>query len=110
MISTAELRRAGITEADLRALKQHGVIVPMARGIYARASDVTSLAARPGGPTALRAVAAVPPFGPQTVISHGDAAVINGLDLIKRDSDKQGIVSLTRSSLAPGSRTTRPGV
>jgi len=111
MISTAELLRAGISDADLRALKDEGILMPMGRGIYARAGEALKLTAKPGGLRAMRATAAAVVCGHGAAISHRDAAIIHGLDLFKTDNRaEQASASMTRPPGTRGSRTVRPGI
>jgi hypothetical protein len=64
VIRTAELLRAGVSEAEIRRLKERRVLVAVARGIYARAQEVANLSAIPGGVGAIRIAAGVAVAGP----------------------------------------------
>src|SRR5579859_2568170 len=108
IVTTAELSQAGVTEARLRTLVDHGVLLSVGRGLYASAAGVRAVANVPGGATALRVAAAVVAVGPQAVGSHRAAALIHGLDLLgRRGAD---VIDVTRPRDAPGSKTARPGV
>lgn len=107
--TTAELAAAGLTDANIRTLVKGGVLAVVCRGVYARAE----LAARAKGAGTrpdrmLSIAAAIAVVGEQVVASHGDAAIVHGLDLL--DRPPAGEVTVSRPRHAPGSRTFRPGI
>ena len=107
VVTAGELLGAGVSRARLRSLLRQGVLVPVGRGVYARAALVAAAAREPGGEHTLRVAAALAVAGPQIVGSHRSAAVIHGLDLLGQGPAR---VALTRPLGAGGSRTARPGV
>ena len=108
IVTTSELRRAGVTEARIMWLVGQSVLISVGRGLYARFADVSALSAVPGGPSALRIAAAAAAVGTQTVGSHRDAARIHGLDLLGRRGPDA--VAVTREPGLGGSKTSRPGI
>ena len=108
VVTTAELARAGFTQARVRWLVGSGALTSVGRGLYARASDVQRMTSVQGGATVLRVAAAVAAVGAQAVGSHRDAAIVHGLDLLGRQSTD--LVSVTRELGATGSRTSRRGI
>ncbi|HET7016622.1 MAG TPA: DUF559 domain-containing protein [Streptosporangiaceae bacterium] len=107
ILTTAELSRAGITESNLRILIGRGALVPLGRGLYAKAALVKQLNSSKLGPSALRLAAAVTAVGPDAVGSHQHAAVIHGLQLLARP--RTDVVDVTRPPGASVSRSARPG-
>lgn len=108
VVTSGELRVAGVSRARVRRLIRQGVLVPVGRGVYARAVPAAEAAADPAARHALRVAAALALVGPGAVGSHRSAAVIHGLGLVGRLRD--GPVAVTRPQGCGGSRTARPGV
>src|SRR5258708_30935429 len=108
IVTTVELAAAGVTTAGLRAAVRRGTLVPMGRGVYARAAAASSLAATERGERALRLAAAVAAMGPGCAGSHQDAATVHGLALL--DRQPADIVSVSRSPDLGGRRTGRAGI
>jgi hypothetical protein len=106
--TTAELLAAGVTPAAIRALVRRGELLPVGRGVYARAADAARLTATERGARALRLAAAVAVAGPGAVGSHSDAAVIH--ELAQLDRPPADMISLTRPPDAAGGRNRRPGI
>jgi len=106
-LTTAELLRAGITESNVRILVGRGALVPLGRGIYAKAALVKRLNSSKVGPSALRLAAAVAAVGPDAVGSYQHAAVIHRLQLLERP--RTHVVDVTRPPGASVSRSARPG-
>jgi predicted transcriptional regulator of viral defense system len=107
ILTAAELSRAGITESSLRILIGRGALVPLERGIYAKAALVKRLNSSKLGPSALRLAAAVAAVGPNAVGSYQHAAVIHGLQLLTRL--RTDVVDVTRPPGESVSRSARPG-
>jgi hypothetical protein len=107
ILTTAELLRAGITESNVRILVGRGALVPLGRGIYAKAALVKRLNSSKVGPSALRLAAAVAAVGPDAVGSYQHAAVIHRLQLLERP--RTHVVDVTRPPGASVSRSARPG-
>jgi hypothetical protein len=84
---------------------RHGVLVRIARGVYARARPARQLMTQPGGEHALRLAASIAVTGPGTVGSHQSAAQLHGLDLI---GVPDAAVTLTRGPQT--SMRARPGI
>jgi hypothetical protein len=107
ILTAAELARAGVTRTDLRILLGRGALVPLGRGLYARAPLVSRLSSSKAGPPALRLAAAVAAAGPDAAGSHQHAALIHGLQLLTRP--RTDAVDVTRPPGASTSRSARPG-
>lgn len=82
VITTAQLVAAGKSDAQIRRLVARGVVVRVARGVYAGGVRAQKLAVLPGGEYTLRVSAAVAVSGSSAVASHQSAALLHGLDLI----------------------------
>ncbi|HXS65105.1 MAG TPA: type IV toxin-antitoxin system AbiEi family antitoxin domain-containing protein [Streptosporangiaceae bacterium] len=107
ILTTAELARAGITRSHLRILTGRGALVPLGRGLYAKAHLVSRLNSAKAGPPALRLAAAVAAAGPDAVGSHQHAALIHGLPLLTRP--RTDLVDVTRPPGTSTSHSARPG-
>ncbi len=108
ILTTAELGRAGYTQAKIRTLLTRGVLVRSGQGLYALAEPARRIASSPGGPSTLRVAAAIALTGATSVGSHAGAAQIHGLDLLRPPGPDN--ISVTRSPSAPGRRTGRQGI
>ena len=97
-----------MSRALLRRLVRQGVLLPVGRGVYARAALVAKVASDPVGEQALRVAAALAAMGPGVVGSHRSAAIIHGLDLLDRQQAE--MVAVTRPPRGSGSRSARPGI
>jgi hypothetical protein len=105
-VTSAELRAAGLSTAQIRRLVDRGVLQHVGYGAYARTALSEKVAGDRAGQQALRLASVLAVAGPGAVGSHHSAAAIHGLDLLTRQP--AGVVAVTR---APGaSRTGRPGV
>ncbi len=104
--TVAQWRAAGVADARLAALVRAGQLVRLRHGVYATAAILAAAGTDPGRRHALQ-VAAVTAARPRGgVASHHSAAVIYGMDLLRRPPD--ATVTLT---VPPGTRTGlhRPG-
>jgi predicted transcriptional regulator of viral defense system len=87
-------RAAGITSAQFRSLTRAGALVRVRRGVYATRSAVESARTDQRQDHALRVAVARASVGRHAVASHQSAAVLHGIDLLRRPAD--GVVWLTR--------------
>ena len=101
--TVGEWRAVGITPAQFRSLTRAGALVRVRRGVYATRSAVESAGADPRQDHALRAAVARVAVGRHAVASHQSAAVLHGIDLLKKPAE--GVVWLTRP---PGQKCGRP--
>lgn len=108
VLTAGELAAAGVSAARIRTLVRRGVLVPVCRGVYARAASATALARRPAGEHTLRLTAALAVLGPYAAGSHHSAALIHRLDLLGQTPGET--VTVTRPPEAGGSRTARTGI
>ncbi len=106
--TTAELLAAGLTDDRVRALVKRGNLIPLGRGVYAEATAATRVRSSRNGERLLRIAAAVAIAGRDAVVSHRDAAIIHGLDLL--DGPAMDHVTVSRPSNAARCRTERPGI
>jgi very-short-patch-repair endonuclease len=98
--TVAQWRAAGISDARLAALVRTGQLVRLCHGVYATGKILAATETDPAGRHALE-VAAVMAARPRGgVASHHSAAVIHGLNMLKRPP--AGTVTLT---VPPGART-----
>jgi Protein of unknown function (DUF559) len=84
---------------------RRGVLVPVGRGVYARATVAAQMASDPVGEHALRLASVLAATKPGDAGSHHSAAVIHGLDLLGPTPPD---VAVTRPP--GGSQKGRPGV
>ena len=106
LITTAELNRAGLTDAKIRALVRQGVLRVVRRGAYADAKLAARLIAEDVRRERLLAVAAtVAIAGAGAVVSHEDAALVHGLALL--DRPPAGTYTITFPAGAARGRTLR---
>ena len=103
VVTTAELREAGLSTASIRVLVRRGRLTPLDRGVYAR----TELAGRSDEST-LRLVSALAIVGDGAVGSHYDAALVHGLAML--DRPPPGVTAVTRRLGAMGGWSRRPGI
>lgn len=111
-MTAAELSAAKCPRSRRRALIRAGELVPIRRGVYAVPG--------PAGPSRrtvrdlrlVRIAAVLTAAGPESVVSHEDAALVLGIDLLDRvrGNSLTAPVSLTRPPGAPGSKSAKPGV
>ena len=106
IVTTAELRAAGRSNARIRASVSTGDLIRLSRGYYATAELAGPLRQFPRGEHLLAAAAAVRALGPTAVASHHTAAQIHGLDLLARPPER---LAITRPPGA-GSRSAGRGV
>jgi hypothetical protein len=108
VVTTAEMASAGLSPARIRTLVGRRALVPVWRGVYARAAMAAALATQPGGEHALHVAAAVAVTGRGAAGSHHSAALVHRLDLL--DEIPPGITTVTRPRDVPGSRSARLGI
>jgi very-short-patch-repair endonuclease len=108
LVTSAELAAGGITESGTRNLVRRRILVPVCRGIYARAELAGLLTQDARGEHLLRVAAAVAVAGPRSAVSHQDAAIIHGIDMLAHPP--AGVVAVTRPPSIAGTRTARPGI
>jgi len=103
VVTTAELRRAGITGTRIRGLVKRGELLPLDRGVYARTGSAGRCDER-----TLRLASALAVVGADAVGSHADAALIHGLALLERPPASVSVV--TRPRDAAGGWSRRPSI
>jgi len=108
VVTAAELDQAGFGRHQVRGLVRNEVLLPVRRGIYARAEQAARLSASQRGERALQLAAAVAASGPQAVGSHHDAAFVHGLALL--DGPPGSVVTVSRPPDASGSHRSASGV
>jgi very-short-patch-repair endonuclease len=96
----AQWRAAGVSDARLTALVRSGQLVRLRHGVYATGAILAETGTDPGRRHALQVAAVTAGQLRGGVASHHSAAMIHGIDLLKRPPD--GIVTLT---VPPGTRT-----
>lgn len=82
LITAAELTNVGLNESKIDMLIRRGVLTRVARGLYARSSQLKQIRADPKRNAALRVAVAVAISGPESVGSHADAAAVHGLAML----------------------------
>jgi len=109
LATTAELVGAGVTKPTIRQLVRRGVLVQVRLGVYARADLVSLMSGREEFRSRRLAVAAaLAVVGEDAVASHQDAALLHGIDLLDRIS--QRTVSLSRSGRHDALMAGRPAI
>jgi len=103
VVTTAELRQAGLSSASIRVLARRGRLTLLDRGVYAR----TELAGRCDEST-LRLVSALAIVGGGAVGSLYDAALVHGLALL--DRPPPAVSAVTRPLGAIGGWSRRPSI
>jgi predicted transcriptional regulator of viral defense system len=93
--TVAYWRNSGISPGQLRALIRAGQLVQVRRGVYATEKAIASTKDNPARAHGLRAAAVRAATGGDAVASHQSAALIHGLDLLKRPPE--GTLTLTRT-------------
>ena len=101
--TTAQWRAAGLTPAQFRSLTRAGELVRVRRGVYATRPAIESAAADPRQGHAIRVAGARAAVGRHAVASHQSAALLHGIDLLRKPAD--GTVWLTRP---PGQKHGQP--
>jgi hypothetical protein len=108
VVTRRQLSSLGVSDAEIRRSVRQGTLVRVARGVYAAPQTVLL----PGSTLVVREMlalaAALATTAPGAVGSHETAALIYGLDLLRRESN--GRVTLTRPPSAAGSRSGAPRV
>ena len=94
MATPAEWRAVGITPAQFRSLTRAGALVRVRRGVYATRPAVESADGDSRQGHALHVAVARTAVGRHAVASHQSAAVLHGIDLLRKPAD--GVVWLTR--------------
>jgi predicted transcriptional regulator of viral defense system len=79
-MTTARLIEAGVSPGRIRRLVERGVLSPVGRGTYVRASLAAKLG--PRGQHVLQVAAVSAAARPGVVGSHQSAAIIHGIDLL----------------------------
>jgi len=106
IVTTGQLRAAGKSARQIRAMLDDGRLVRLSVGVYATA-DLAELVPRLDiGALLLAAGAAVARLGPSAVVSHETAALLHGLSLL---GAPPAVLTVTRPS-GVGSRSGKPGV
>ena len=105
IVTAAQLRAAGKSVRQIRAMVEDGELVRLSVGIYATA-DLAELVPRLDIGDLLSACAAATALGPSAVVSHETAALLHGLSLLGRPP---AVLTVTRPP-GVGSRSARPGV
>lgn len=98
----AQWRAAGVSDARVTALVRTGQLVRLRHGVYATGTLLAESGTDPRRRHALHVAAVTAGWPRAGVASHHSAAMIHGMDLLKRPSD--GTVTLT---VPPGTRTGR---
>jgi Protein of unknown function (DUF559) len=104
-VTTAELSAAGWSDRQIHTLVRRHILLSAGRGLYARRDAEDRAGLRSYGERLLVVAAAVAVAGPEAAASHGDAAVVHGIDLL--DGPRTGPVVVSRPPGATGSRTSR---
>ena len=107
VLSAAEWRRAGLTEARIRSLIRSGELIRVWPSVYATRSAIEWSKASPARGHALRVIAAVASVGRDSVASHQSAALIHGLDLFPAPPD---MVTMTRTRARSSGRRKSDGI
>jgi hypothetical protein len=94
MGTAAQWRAAGISSAQFRSLTRAGDLVRVRRGVYATRRALETAGSDPRQDHALRVAAARVCIGRTGIASHQSAAVLHGIDLLRRPDE--GAVWLTR--------------
>jgi hypothetical protein len=106
IVTTAQLRAAGVSGDQIGRMVRTGVLVPLRRGVYARAAVAAEVAGDPAREQALQVASVQVGAGRGDVGSHHSAAIIHGLDQLGRRQPE--VVAVTRP---PGSsQRSRSGV
>jgi hypothetical protein len=103
--TTAQWADRGVPEARLRHLVRTGDLVALRRGVYARADSLASSADDPARTHAFQVAAALLAAGEPASASHQSAAILHGLDVLKRPPES--LVTLTRPPHVRGNRVSR---
>lgn len=82
IITAAELVASGNSGRQIGAMARSGVLIRLARGVYARAELANEYLNLEGGERLLRIIAALAASGPGVVISHQSAAFVHQIDLV----------------------------
>lgn len=106
VVSVRELAAAGLSDARIRTLVRRQVLVPVRRGVYARADAAAAAACRAKDQHALQVAAALAVAGPHAVVSHRSAALVHGLELLGQPA---GIVTVTQSPADACGHAAWPG-
>jgi len=103
--TTAELKAAGKSAAEIGKLTRKGTLVRVRYGVYAPAEMARQVLSQRDGDQLLKAAAELLAVGPGAAASHETAAVIHDIDLLSRPDR---LMTMTRP---PGhNRSGRPGV
>jgi hypothetical protein len=106
IVTTGQLRTAGKSARQIRAMLDRGELVRLSTGIYATA-DLAELVPRlDTGALLLSAGAAAAALGPSAVVSHETAAMLHELSLLGPPPE---VLTITRPP-GVGSRSGKPGV
>src|SRR5689334_18890443 len=89
IVTAAELVESGLTKAEIRVMARNCVLTSVRFGVYAKADLAAGVDER------VLAIAAAEALVANSVASHQDAAILHGLNLLKRPARDR--VSLSRS-------------
>lgn len=92
IVTTAELLTAGSSKAQIQTLVRRGKLIPVMRGVYARAGQLKQAQELPAGEYLIRAAAALAATKPGAVVSHQSAARLHELDQL---DEPRKVVTLT---------------
>jgi very-short-patch-repair endonuclease len=107
VLSVAEWRRAGVTEARIRSLIRSGELIRVWHSVYATRSAIEWSKVDRARGHALQVIAAAASVGRDSVASHQSAALIHGLDLFPAPPD---MVTMTRSPVRNSGRRKSDGI
>jgi predicted transcriptional regulator of viral defense system len=109
VVTTAELVEAGLAKKSIRALARREILTAVRRGVYARTDLIHRLPGQPQSRDRLLSIAAaVAAAGGDAVASHEDAALIHGIDLLRRPS--ASLIAVSRPRGRDGVLTGPPEV
>jgi hypothetical protein len=81
-MTTSELLAAGLSADKIRTRVRRGDLLPLSRGVYADGSRARKLEELAGGVQLLKIAAAAAATGPDAVVSHQSAALLQRIDLV----------------------------
>jgi predicted transcriptional regulator of viral defense system len=105
ILTTAELVAAGKSAGQIRRLVSKGALIPVGRGVYARAALARSYCTRSERDRAMRVAGAQVLAGSGAVASHQSAAELHGLVLLGKPGN-----TVTLTAVADRGRRGRAGI
>ncbi len=96
--TAAQWRAAGISQSRLTTLIRAGQLVQLRHGVYATRAIVAETAADPRRRHALEVAAVTTARTRAGVASHHSAALIHGLDLLRKPPDGRTVADLARTA------------